>query len=222
MIISVCLPKSYGLVERALLGRVHILASKIVIYNFLLTSLLLFVELLDELRDVVFDLEGLGALQVLLLAGREEHRVLLLRAEVEQELMLGLLHLAELDLDHFVRVNDFKSLLLAHLGPLVLDMLYVDDFELDGLGRLVVVLIIRVTVLTARGTGAPGQLFFFFFVSFGLRFSLSGGRVASLRVQGLLSFVVGRHTFLATLRSCFHDRGCRCFHRGNLGGRQFA
>ena len=219
---SVCLPKSYGLVERALLRRVHILASKIVIYNFLLTSLLLFVELLDELADVVLDLEGLGALQVLLLAGREEHRVLLLRAEVEQELMLGLLHLAELDLDHFVWVNGFKSRLLAHLGPLVLNMLYVDDFELDGLGRLVVVLIIRVTVLAARGTGTPCQLFFFFFVGCRLWFALGGGRVAAFRIQGRLSFVVGRHTFFATLRSCFHDRGCRCFHRGHLWGRQFA
>ena len=209
--------------ECALLRRVRILASKIVIYNFLLTSLLLFVELLDELADVVFDLEGLGALQVLLLAGREEHRVLLLRAEVEQELILGLLHLAELDLDHFVRVNDFKSRLLAHLRPLVLNMFYVDDFELDGLGRLVVVLIIRVAVLTAGGTGTPGQLFFFFLVGVGLRFALGGGRVASFGVHGLPLFVVGRHTFFSTLRTCFHDRGCRCFHLGDLGGlRQFA
>ena len=56
--------------------------SKIVIYNFLFARLLLLVELLDQLSDVVFDLEGLGSLQVLRLIRSEQHRILLLRAEI--------------------------------------------------------------------------------------------------------------------------------------------
>ena len=56
--------------------------SKIVIYNFLFARLLLLVELLDQLSDVVFDLEGLGSLQVLRLIRSEQHWILLLRAEI--------------------------------------------------------------------------------------------------------------------------------------------
>ena len=83
----------------------HLLASKIVIYNFLLTTFLRVVEFLDELRDIALDLESLSTLQVLLLVCSKEHCVLLFRAKVQQELMSRLGNLSNLYLHILVGVD---------------------------------------------------------------------------------------------------------------------
>ena len=125
------------------------------------------VKLLDQLRDVVFDLESLGSLQMLRLIRSEQHWILLLRAEIQEELLPCLLQLATLKLDVFVRVHALDCGLALEYGPLALDLLDVDHFELDGLGLLVVVIIVRVAVFTARGAGTSTMELFFFIDFFG-------------------------------------------------------
>ena len=82
---------------------------------------------------------------MLLLVCREEHCILFLSTEVEQELMLWFLHFTDLQLNESVRVNTFHRLLLAEYRPLsFICLLYVYDFELNSLRLFVIVIIIRV------------------------------------------------------------------------------
>ena len=81
--------------------------------------------------------------------------------------MPSLLQLATLKLDVFVWVHALNCGLALEYGPFALDLLDVDDFELDGLGLLVVVVIVRVAVFTARGAGTSTMELFFFIDFFG-------------------------------------------------------
>ena len=124
-------------------------SSKIVIHNFLLACLLQLVQLLHQICDVILNLEGLCPLQVLRLIRLEQHRVLLLRTEVEQELHPCLLQLAALKLDVFVGVDLRDGGLALEYGAFTFDLFNVDHFEFDGLRRFVIVLVVGVAVFAA-------------------------------------------------------------------------
>ena len=69
---------------------------------------------------------------MLLLVRCKQHCILLLGAEVEQELVTGFGYLSCFDLHMFVRVYRLHGLLLTQDGTFWIRLLYFDDFKLDG------------------------------------------------------------------------------------------
>lgn len=127
--------------------------SKIVVYNFLFTSFFGIVQLLNKFLNVALDLLRYGTLQMLLLVRSEEHRVLLLWAEVENELHFRLLKFSTLNFYDFVWVSflvHYRRRLLAQSRAILL-VLYVNDLKLHCLGFFVILFVFGVCVQAWRG-----------------------------------------------------------------------
>ena len=95
---------------------------------------------------------------MLLLVRCKQHRVLLLRAEVEDELHFRLLQFSTLDLYNLVLVCYFlvqyHRLLFAQ-GLVILLVLYFNDLKLDGLSFFIILFVFGICVQTGRRTFSP-------------------------------------------------------------------